>query len=62
MSKRLDYNELAPAGIKALGAVYGNHGVILPMSGKKLRSSTAGIRFTDGECGGNTASSEPTVR
>ena len=23
MSKRLDYNELAPAGIKALGAVYG---------------------------------------
>jgi hypothetical protein len=23
MSKRLDYNQIAPAGVKALGSVYG---------------------------------------
>ena len=39
-----------------------NRRVILPMSGKKLKSSIAGIPSTGVASGGNTASSAPTAR
>ena len=39
-----------------------NHEVILPMSGKRSKSSTAGTRCTAVECDASTASNERRVR
>lgn len=49
-------------GEQPVRAANGNHWVILHMSGKKLKSSTAGIRCTDVALGANTASSEPAAK
>lgn len=50
------------AGKQPVGPANGNHRVIVPMSGKKLKSFIAGIRCMDAGSGVNTASSVPTVR
>jgi hypothetical protein len=44
------------AGEQPVLAAQGNVGVILPMSGKKLRFSIAGMRSTGDVCSGNTSS------
>jgi hypothetical protein len=50
------------AGKQPVVSANGNHRVILPMSGKKLKSSIAGIRCMDAVSGASTASSVPTAR
>ncbi len=50
------------SGEQPVRAAHGKLRVILPMSGKKLKSSIAGIRCMDVASGANTASSVPTAR
>ncbi|CAN5540179.1 hypothetical protein BH10PSE16_BH10PSE16_05290 [soil metagenome] len=55
LTRRLEIAEISDPCIH-------NHRVIVPMSGKKLKSSIAGIRCMDVASGANTASSVPTAR